>query len=319
LIWLIPLGAPIAQSDGVTLRSVMDRLEQGELIEARRTLQALRRQRFPGRSFSGATCRNEPGFALMVAAERKLASGDGAVAGNYLQQLRCLQLVQEASPAQKRSIRLLRSFRDLVPERVNECPFALGAPALERSTQALDDGRFRDAWDEMLVAACLSGQGDAEFARVHRRLDAAVRRHAARRETAAIVVPAPEPEPVPEPVTVPVRPDISLPAPVEETAGEEPDGAVGPDESGSSSGAGNGAASLSELISSQTSPGEIAFNPPQSMQLDRAETIEVRIQPGQVVTEGMLGGGDTQVESIGVTPSMSVRLCCGPPEGWRSS
>jgi len=40
----------------------------------------------------------------------------------------------------------------------------------------------------------------------------------------------------------------------------------------------------------------------------------VRIQPESVVTEGMLGKGDIQVEAIGVTPSMSVKLCCGPPE-----
>jgi hypothetical protein len=51
------------------------------------------------------------------------------------------------------------------------------------------------------------------------------------------------------------------------------------------------------------------------MRTGQAEVIEVRIQPDRVSTEGMLGSGDIQLESIGVTSSMSVKLCCGPPAG----
>lgn len=306
--WLGPFGTIYAEPGNHELNTAITQLEQGELPAAKSTLQSLRRERFPGRSFSGTTCQREPKFALMVAAERRLASKDRVIAGNYLQQLRCLQLVHEAGPAKKRSLKFLRDFRDLIPEKVNECPFPLGAPALERSTQALENGRFTEARDALLAAACLSGQEDPEFIEAHRRLQAAVREHKGGRETAGITpVPKPEPEPDRRPLARPVLP---IPQPVEVTPAGGLENHIAPEPVIE-----DGGASLGDLISRQTSPGEISFNPPESMRTGQAEVIEVRIQPDRVSTEGMLGGGDIQVESIGVTSSMSVKLCCGPPAG----
>jgi hypothetical protein len=309
--WLGPFGIVCAEPAAGELDKVISQLEQGDSVAAKGTLQSLRRQRFPGRSFSSMTCRNEPGFALMAAAERKLAARDRVTAGNYLQQLSCLQLVHEASAAEKRSLKLLRGFRDLIPERVNECPFPLGDAVLARSEQALDDGRFIDAWDALLAAACLSGQGDPEFIEVHQRLQAVVRGHTGARETPGVT-----PELQPAPVLIPDRPSaVPLPQPVEIPNAGGPNRPTGPEEAETSSAVEDGSYPPGELIARQTSPGQISFNPPESMHTGQAEIIEVRIQPERVVTEGILGRGDIQVEAIGVTPSMSVKLCCGPPEG----
>lgn len=308
--WLGPFGTIYAEPGNHELNTAITQLEQGELAAAKSTLQSLRRERFPGRSISGTTCRREPKFALIVAAERRLASKDRVIAGNYLQQLRCLQLVHEAGPAKKRSLEFLRDFRDLIPEKVNECPFPLGAHALERSTQALENGSFTGARDALLAAACLSGQEDPEFIEAHRRLQTAVRKHRGGRETAGIT-PAPKPIQVTVPVRPrPARPLLPVPQPVEVTSAGDLENHIAPEPEIE-----DGGTSLGDLISRQTSPGEISFNPPQSMQTGQAEVIEVRIQPDRVSTEGMLGSGAIQVESIGVTSSMSVKLCCGPPDG----
>jgi hypothetical protein len=308
--WLSPFATAYAEPGNRELDTAITQLEQGELAAAESTLQSLRRERFPGRSFSGTTCRGEPKFALMVAAERRLASKDQVVAGNYLQQLRCLQFVQEAGPVEKRSLKFLRDFRGLFPARVNECPFPLGAPALERSTQALENGRFTEARDALLAAACLSGQEDPEFIEAHQRLQAAVRGHTGGRETEGFT---PAPEPVPEKVPhrpPPPRPVLPIPQPVEVTSAGDLEYHIAPEPAIE-----DGGVALGDLISRQTSPGEISFNPPESMRTGQAEVIEVRIQPDRVSTEGMLGSGDIQLESIGVTSSMSVKLCCGPPAG----
>ncbi|MGB5648606.1 MAG: hypothetical protein WBM59_00895, partial [Sedimenticolaceae bacterium] len=83
--WLGPFGIVCAEPAAGELDAVFAQLEQGDLAAAKGALQSLRRQRFPGRSFSGTTCRNEPGVALMAAAERRLAAGDREIAGTYLQ------------------------------------------------------------------------------------------------------------------------------------------------------------------------------------------------------------------------------------------
>ena len=70
---------------------------------------------------------------------------------------------------------------------------------------------------------------------------------------------------------------------------------------------------MRDLIARQTQAGEIAFNPPETMELDQAERIEVRIQPYRVNTESMVGPGPVRTETIGVTAVMSVKLCCGAP------
>jgi len=310
--WLEAFGIVCAApAAGERLGTVILQLEQGDPAAAKGTLQSLRRQQFPGRSFSGTTCANEPGFALMAATERRLAARDRVIAGNYLQQLSCLQLVHEASAAEKRSLRLLQGFFDLIPERVNECPFPLGDAALTRSRQALEDGRFIDAWAALLVAGCLSGQRDPEFIEAHQRLQAAVRGHTGERETSGFT-----PEPRPAPVIIPDRPSaVPLPRPVEIPIDVGPGRPTGPEEAETLSTVEDGSYPSGELIARQTSPGEIAFNPPESMHTGQAEIIEVRIQPERVITQGMLGRGDLQVEAVGVTPSMSVNLCCGPPEG----
>ena len=308
------LGLLDAASAGQTVRilgTVEEQLQQGELAAAKGMLETLRRERFPGVSFSGDTCREQPEFALMVAAEFKLASGDAVGAGNYLRQLQCLKRVRSATPTQKNSLALLDGFRDLVPARVDRCPFPLGNVALQRSAIALDSGRVSEAWGELLEAACLSGLESAEVREAEKRLkrlDKTADRVAAQTRAPSAVAPvkpARRPSAVVKKKPAPVDSVSSgaLPPPAAEI--EEPVETAGPEEGGSS---------LSDLISRQTSPGEIAFNPAPNMQVGKAELVEVRIQPDKVVDEGMLGRGDIQVEPIGVTSSMSVRLCCGAPD-----
>ena len=60
--------------------------------------------------------------------------------------------------------------------------------------------------------------------------------------------------------------------------------------------------------------GKILYNPPSQMTLNKSERVEVRIGWDEVSTEGLIGTGEVQEETIPVTTFMTVKLCCGKPE-----
>jgi hypothetical protein len=60
--------------------------------------------------------------------------------------------------------------------------------------------------------------------------------------------------------------------------------------------------------------GNILYNPPTEMTLNKAETIEVRIGKDEVSDLGLSGSGDVQRQQLPISQVMSVRLCCGSPE-----
>ena len=60
--------------------------------------------------------------------------------------------------------------------------------------------------------------------------------------------------------------------------------------------------------------GNILYNPPTEMTLNVTETIEVRIAKNEVSEKDLTGSGTIQKETIPISQTMSVRLCCGDSE-----
>ncbi len=323
--WLLagqPAGAVPALTD---LAEVHQQVDLGELDAARNTLRRLRDAEFPGATLSAETCREQPAFALLVAAERQLAARETERAKDYLRQLQCLAAVTAANAPPKMQWRHLRDLLSDHPVRVFACPAPLGEAELARGEAALRSGDTNQAWDALLHAACTLGLAHPRIERLRAALDPPRESAAATspewdtKSTSAgrlpPVLPVPLPAPTPLPTPRPPRPTAAdTPGPsgeaAEMPAGAPPESGTEPAEAAPDTPAGD---TLRDLIERQKTPGEIAFNPPASMRVDRPELIEVRIQPERVDTLGMLGGGAPQVEAISVTPSMSVRLCCGPP------
>lgn len=321
--WLLagePAGAVLALKD---LAAVREQVDHGDLGAARKTLRRLRDAEFPGVTLSDETCRERPAFALLVAAERELAARDTQRAKEYLRQLQCLATAASADEAPRARWRRVRDLLSDQPARVHACPAPLGEAELTRGEAALRAGNQERAWDGLLRAACTLGLAHPRIQRLRAALDPPRESAAATpTETGAPspgagrsppLLPAPVPAPAPAPP--PPRPaPAEQPEPsgeaAEMPAGAPPEAGAEPAEAAPDAPAGDG---LRALIERQKTPGEIAFNPPASMQVDRPELIEVRIQPERVDTRGMVGSGAPQVEAIAVTPSMSVRLCCGPP------
>ena len=64
---------------------------------------------------------------------------------------------------------------------------------------------------------------------------------------------------------------------------------------------------------SEKSDGEILYNPPAQMTLNKTERVEVRIGWGSVSNEELIGTGEIKIEKIPVSTYMTVKLCCGEP------
>ncbi len=64
---------------------------------------------------------------------------------------------------------------------------------------------------------------------------------------------------------------------------------------------------------SEKSDGEILYNPPARMTLNKTERVEVRIGWGSVSIEELIGTGEIKKEKIPVSTYMTVKLCCGEP------
>ncbi len=68
----------------------------------------------------------------------------------------------------------------------------------------------------------------------------------------------------------------------------------------------------------ELSSGNILFNPPEQMTLDKKERIEIRLATDRVsekdLAEGLVGEGEPRIETIKIGTFMKVQLCCGPPE-----
>ncbi|MGF1547644.1 MAG: TIR domain-containing protein [Thiotrichales bacterium] len=307
---LSPLAAAPA-FDQAKVQTWIEKVRQGELASAREALRKDRDAAFPGMSFSGATCREAPEFALMVAAERQLAARNPDTAEHYLRQLHCLTVARdERLTARERADAIARLGLARV-QRVHQCPAPLGQPGLERAARAFEQARFGRAWREWLQAACLLGTEAREVARLRKQLA-----DAPDDDEVHAAAEAPEPvgaAPSPPGIVRPVEPRPAPVAPAPAPAIVRPEPKPAPERGPAAMRSEPDTTALYERIAGQTTPGEIAFNPPQTMRLNRTERIEVRIQPGAVETTGMVGAGEVQVESIRVTSSMSVRLCCGPP------
>ena len=308
---LLPLPVS-ANLDVDQLGTWIEQARRGEFTATRDALRAERDAAFPGITFSGETCRDRPDYALMVAAERKLVAKDKATAANYLRQLQCLFVARDESRPPRARLDAIERLELHEAQRVNECPKPLGMPFLERATRALQRARVDAAWREWLQAACLLGLRHGEVGRLRVQLlatpeDAEIQYSIAEPESAAAEPPRPLEPPLiehPQPAPVPQPSGVAPPTPTPSVRPRLADDAVRTRSEH---------ATLQDRIARQTTPGEIAFNPPQTMRLNQAERIEVRIQPGAVATEGMVGAGAIQVESIPVTSSMTVKLCCGPP------
>jgi len=68
-----------------------------------------------------------------------------------------------------------------------------------------------------------------------------------------------------------------------------------------------------DIVQGQLTSGQIAFQPPQTMQEGKSETIQVRISRGlnQQITQGLARTGETQpvtLQNIDVAPRMTVKL-----------
>ena len=74
------------------------------------------------------------------------------------------------------------------------------------------------------------------------------------------------------------------------------------------------APSASEASALTKKIGNILYNPPTDMTLNVTETVEVRIAKSEVSEENLSGTGTIQKETVPISQTMSVRLCCGDSE-----